>query len=159
MKSLSKATLALYLFTLLWLVLFKFSYDITAVVLDHQARGLNLVPFSGHLREAVENLVIFIPFGLLLSINFQHITFWRKLAFLFIFSVAFEVIQFILAIGITDITDVITNTAGGLFGLTIYELCRKYVDREKLDRFIILGIAILLIVLILLRTLVLRVRY
>jgi glycopeptide antibiotics resistance protein len=45
-------------------------------------------------------------------------------------------IQYIFAIGITDITDLITNTSGGLFGLMIYGLSSKFVAHEKLDTFI-----------------------
>lgn len=163
MKTLSKIALALYLLTLLWLVLFKFSFDLPSVVLDHQSRSLNLIPFAGasqdNLREMVSNLVVFIPFGLLLSVNLKRANFWRKVFFIFIFSLVVEVIQFILAIGTTDITDVITNTFGGLLGLVLYDLGKKYVNSEKLDRFIVVAGMILLILLILLRVFFLRVKY
>jgi glycopeptide antibiotics resistance protein len=158
MKLLSKTVFIVYILVLLWLVLFKFSYDIASVVLDHQTRSLHLIPFTSPLKEAVDNLIIFIPFGLLLSVNLPQITLWQKLAFVSIFSVTIEVIQFILAIGVTDITDVITNTAGGLVGLMLYDVSKKHVDRKRLDRFIVAGGAILLIALILLR-LVLKVQY
>ena len=36
---------------------------------------------------------------------------------MFAFSLAVEIIQFALAIGVTDITDIITNTLGGFIGL------------------------------------------
>ena len=162
MKALSKAVLALYLLTLLWLVLFKFSYDLAGIVFEHQARSLNLIPFAGYsqgLREMIDNLVVFIPFGLLLGVVFKQTGFWQKLAFIFTFSIGVEIIQFVLAIGRTDITDVITNTLGGLVGLSLYRLGSKYIDPKKLDWFIVVAGAILLIALILLRVLVLRVRY
>jgi glycopeptide antibiotics resistance protein len=53
-----------------------------------------------------------------------------------IFSVAVEIIQYIFAIGATDITDVITNTLGGFIGLGLYTLSNKYINTEKLDRVI-----------------------
>lgn len=162
MKPLSKTILALYLLTLLWLVLFKFSYDLSSVLLDHQSRSLNLIPFAGAsrgLREMIDNFVVFIPFGLLLGVNLKQTGFWRKLAFIFSFSIAVEMLQFVLAIGTTDITDVITNTLGGLLGLILYDFSKKYVDNEKLDRFIVVTGMILLILLILFRVLVIRVRY
>lgn len=162
MKSLSQKVLTLYLLTLLWLVLFKFSFDLGGVLLDHQTRSLNLIPFAGYqqgLREMVDNFAVFIPFGLLLGVVFKQTSFWQKLGFIFTFSVGVEVIQFVLAIGRTDITDVITNTLGGLAGLTLYGLSSKYIDSKKLDWVIVVGGAILLVALILVRVFVLRVRY
>jgi glycopeptide antibiotics resistance protein len=124
-------------------------------------RSLNLIPFAagGHLNEMVYNFVVFVPFGLLLSVSLKWVNVWRKLAYIFIFSVTVEVIQFILAIGVTDITDVITNTLGGFLGLMFYALGDKYIDKEKQDRFIIAAGTIVLTVLLLLRFLVFRVRY
>jgi glycopeptide antibiotics resistance protein len=163
MKILSKTVFSLYLLTLLWLVLFKFSFDLASVLLDYQSRSLNLIPFAGFsqgsLREMIDNLIVFIPLGLLLNVNFKQVAFWPKLAFVFVFSLAAEVIQFVFAIGTTDITDVIMNTLGGLVGLAFYSLGKKYIDIEKLDRFIVIVGVILLVAFILLRTFVFRVRY
>ena len=137
MKPLSRTLLILYLLILVWLILFKFSLDI-ASVLDHQVRSLNLTPFAdlsgSNLREAILNLVVFIPLGLLSGLNFKRSSIWRKLALVLLFSLGAELVQFILAIGTTDITDVITNTSGGLLGLMLYDTGRKYVYHEKLDR-------------------------
>jgi glycopeptide antibiotics resistance protein len=163
MKTLPKTVLAVYLLTLLWLVLFKFSYDLSGVLLGHQARSLSLIPFAaysqGNLREMVDNLVVFIPFGLLLGVVFKQTSFLRKLASIFIFSVAAEILQYIFAIGNTDTTDIIANTLGGLIGLALYSLGNKYIDAKKLDGFIVVAGAILLTTLILLRVFALKVRY
>ena len=162
-KYLSKTALILYVSALLWLVFFKFSYDILSVLAHYQSRSLNLIPFaglaSGGMREMIENFVVFIPFGLLLSVNFKRITFGRKLACIFIFSVAVEALQFVLAIGTTDITDIITNTTGGLFGLLLYEASNRLAGGEKRDRFIAITLLVLLAAIIYLRVFVMRVRY
>jgi len=161
-KSLFKAVFSLYLLVLLWLVLFKTSLDFSAV-LDHQVRSLNLIPFMGisqsNLREMLDNLIVFIPFGLLLSVNFKRITVWQKLTYVFIFSVAVEMIQFILSIGVADITDVIMNTLGGFFGLMIYSLGNTFIKNEKLDWIIVVVNTILLVLFLLLRFLVFKVKY
>jgi glycopeptide antibiotics resistance protein len=141
-KSLSKVLLTLYLLILLWLVLFKFSLTFSAVS-DLHTRSINLVPFAHfslhNWRDVVFNCIGFIPFGLLLSLNLKQTSFWRKLAMVFFFSLAVEITQYIFAIGATDITDVITNTSGGLLGLILYGICDKYVDTPKLDRRITIG--------------------
>ena len=152
MKSLSKALLAVYLLILTWLVLFKLSVHLSLVM--YPTRVLNLIPFAylsrADLRELIYNVVFFIPLGLLLSVNLKRATVWRRLAFVCLFSLAAETIQFVFAIGVADSTDVITNTFGGFFGLMLYEFIKKYVDDEKLDRFIVVAGAISLLVLVLL---------
>jgi glycopeptide antibiotics resistance protein len=151
-KSLAKILFAVYLLLLLWLILFKFSF--ASYILDDQTRSLNLIPFAGfsrdHLREMIYNLVVFVPFGLLLGVNLKRASFWRRLALIFFFSLAVEMIQFVFAIGVTDITDVITNTSGGFLGLMLYAVSNRYVDKEKLDRFIVVVGTISLILFIVL---------
>jgi glycopeptide antibiotics resistance protein len=107
----------------------------------------------------IENFLIFIPFGLFLGPNFKKIVWWQKLIFIFVFSLAIETIQYILAIGVSDITDIITNFLGGLFGLAIYSTLKRYIDTEKIDRFVAILIAFLSIVFLVLRFFVFRVKY
>ena len=163
MRSLSRVLLALYLLTLLWLTLFKLSYDIPSILANFQTRSLNLIPFVTYgqtgISETVSNFVTFIPFGLLLSLNFKKAALWRLLIVVFGFSVAVEALQFILAIGTTDVTDVVTNTFGGLVGIVLYRLANKIVKAEILDRIIIAVGLTLFVAFILLRLLVFRVRY
>jgi glycopeptide antibiotics resistance protein len=163
MKSFYKTLLAVYLLMLIWLILFKTSIDFTSVLAEYQSRRLNLIPFDGAsrstVREMIDNLVVFIPLGLLLGVNLKHINLRRKLAFAFGLSLAAEILQYVLAIGTSDITDVIMNTLGGFVGLAVYGLGKKYIGEEKLDRFIVMTVMVLLALLIWLRFFVLRVRY
>ncbi|MEH7548183.1 glycopeptide resistance protein VanZ-A [Neobacillus vireti] len=153
-KILSRGLLALYLVILIWLVLFKLQYNILSVLFNYHHRSLNLIPFAapsivnGSFREMIDNVIIFIPFGLLLNVNFKEVGFLPKFAFILVLSLTFELIQFIFAIGATDITDVITNTVGGFLGLKLYGLSNKYINNKKLDR-VIIFVGILLLVLLL----------
>jgi glycopeptide antibiotics resistance protein len=143
-KILSRGLLVLYLVTLTWVVLFKLTFNISRV-LNYHHRSLNLVPFGASkivngridFGEIILNCVFFIPFGLLLNVNFKKADFLSKLSCILLYSVAAELIQYIFAIGATDITDVISNTAGGFLGLILYNLSNKYIKTEKLDRIII----------------------
>lgn len=147
MKLLYKTAFAFYLLVLIWLVLFKFSLDITWVFEKH-SRVLNLIPFvdlAQSWRGMIENCIIFIPFGLLLGVNLKRATFWQKLAVIAMFSIAIEIIQFTFAIGVADITDVTMNTCGGLLGLMFYDVSHKRIDSKKLDPFIAVIISIVLI--------------
>ena len=162
MKILSKILLVAYILTLLWLVLFKFSFDLPGV-LDYQQRSLNLVPFvdyfRGNVRETIDNFVVFVPFGLLLGVTYKQISLKRKLASIFVFSLVVEAAQYALAIGTTDVTDIITNTLGGLFGLALYDLAKRYASGKWLDRIIVVIGSVLLVSLLLYRILVIHVRY
>lgn len=159
MKSVSKTVLVAYGIIVLWLLLFKSSFDLP-MVFEYGSRNLNIIPFAGNnLSEMVSNIIVFIPLGLLLGANFAQINLWRKLAYLFAFSVFIEIIQFVFAIGTTDITDVIMNTFGGCIGLALYSLGKKYLHNEKLDHLICVVVSILVIVLLLIRVLVFKVRY
>jgi len=162
-KTLSRVLLVLYLLTLLWLVLFKLSYDIPSILANYQTRSVNLIPFvtlgQTGLSETVSNFVTFIPFGLLLSLTFKKTALWRLLIAIFVFSVAVETLQFILAIGTTDATDVVTNTLGGLAGLVLYRLVNLVVKAKILDSVVVAVGMTLFVAFMLLRLLVFKVRY
>jgi glycopeptide antibiotics resistance protein len=154
-KILYRGLLTLYLVVLVWIVLFKLSFNISKI-LEHHQRSLNLIPFAApsvvygkiNFDEMIYNCLFFIPFGLLLNVNFKKVRFLPKLTFILIFSLTAEIIQFIFAIGATDITDVITNTLGGFLGLKLYDLSNKFINNEKLDKFIISIGAILFVIFI-----------
>jgi glycopeptide antibiotics resistance protein len=150
-KILSRGLLALYLGILIWLVLFKLQYNI-ASVLNYHHRSLNLIPFAAPSRETIDNVIIFIPFGVLLNVNFKKVKFLPKLAYILVFSLTVELIQSIFAIGATDITDIITNTVGGFLGLKLYGLINKYINNKKLDKIIIFVGTLLLVLLLYYRT-------
>ncbi len=145
-KIVSKALLALYIMMLIWLVIFKLQFDISSI-LNRQQRSLNLVPFAYASKgEVILNCLFFIPFGVLLNVVFKNAGFFPKFLLIVCFSLTAELLQFIFAIGATDITDLISNSTGGLIGLTLYALCSKFIDQKRLDRIIVLlGILLLVI--------------
>ena len=53
----------------------------------------------------------------------------------FLLSLAFECCQYLLAIGISDMTDLLTNTMGTAIGVGLYLLIRViWPDKETADR-------------------------
>ena len=159
MKALYRALFTAYILILLWLVLFKFSYEPVAVIRDFQTRSLNLIPFAySRNSEMIANIVAFIPFGVMLGVNFKELAFRYKLALVFTFSLAVELIQYALAIGATDITDLIMNTLGGSIGLAAYAAASDRDDRF-LDRCIFAAGTLILFAILFLRIFVFIVRY
>ncbi|HEV8591997.1 MAG TPA: VanZ family protein [Pyrinomonadaceae bacterium] len=160
MKAISKTLFAAYLFILLWLVLFKFSYDPFSVIQDFQTRSLNLIPFARTRNsEMISNIVAFIPFGVMLGVNFKKVVFRYKIAVILAFSLAVEIIQFALGIGVTDITDIIMNTLGGSMGLAVYVAVSKHTNDRFLDRCILVAGTLILLAILYLRIFVFIVRY
>jgi glycopeptide antibiotics resistance protein len=118
----------IYVILLTWVVLWKLEvpYVGTGVL-----RNIKLVPFapSGGAggsapSEVALNLVLFVPFGVYLGLLAPSWAWWQRLAAIAGTSLAFEVTQYVLAIGRSDISDVMTNTAGGLLGLGLLALAR-----------------------------------
>ncbi|NTO39996.1 VanZ family protein [Enterococcus faecium] len=155
MRYVSKFLLGNYLFFLLWLILFKLSFNLPPF-LTYSYSNVNLVPFSTFsfenttvLRETTYNLIVFFPFGVLLNVNFKRLSFSKKLGIIFLVSFLAELIQFLFGIGVADITDLITNTTGGLIGLWAYQLLNKHLSTNKLDRLaIILGYILFLFLIV-----------
>ena len=137
----------IYLVMLVWIILFKFSFSIGE--LEH-IRNINFVPFKGamitngkiNFSEMYMNMFIFAPFGVYLGVLFPNWKGYGKVFTVFFASVILEVLQYILAIGRTDITDVINNTLGGLVGLLVYVLIGKAAKSEERARGIVFWCAL-----------------
>lgn len=160
--------LAIYLVVLLWILLFKLGVRFSYM----ESRSVNLIPFhkppivrgKADVSESILNVVVFVPLGVYAAILFQR---WRpvkKLFFFFFVSLIIESLQFILAVGAFDITDLITNTLGGLFGLLLFAALEKvFNDRIKAQKIVntiaAIGTALLLLFLVLLIMKRLPIRY
>lgn len=126
MKS-KKVTLGLlifYLIALIWIIIFKLQFSFEN--LPH-IRNINLIPFGESvivngkmdISEIIQNALAFIPLGLFVHILWEEKSFLKQFVPIICTTLLFEVIQFIFAIGATDITDIITNSLGGIIGIII----------------------------------------
>ena len=105
-QRMTQILLLCYLILLTWIILFKLQLPTDGWI---EYRSVNLIPFGASVvidgaidfREIFNNVWIFLPFGLYLGVTY-------------------EVLQYVLAIGASDITDVITNTLGGAAGLLLF---------------------------------------
>lgn len=125
----TEVILAFYLVVLTWIILFKMDLSLGVV---GTIRSVNLVPLAGatvingvlDYREAVQNMLAFVPFGLFMGMLTAGRPWWRALVPVAATSLAYEVLQFVLAAGASDITDLLANTLGGAIGLGLYLLVR-----------------------------------
>ncbi len=122
---------AVYMLLLAGVILFKLPFYSPAIA--DGVRVINLIPLAGSYNEGgrlmigeiIPNILIFVPFGIYLSMLKNQWPFWKKILTMASLSLAFEGIQFIFAIGRSDITDLINNTLGGLIGIGAYALLSK----------------------------------
>lgn len=143
---------AVYMVLLVWIILFKLQLSIHEL---DTVRNINLIPFhyeneigmNFHLKEVLENIGIFIPFGIYLCMLKNEPNFKRKFIFIFSTSLILEIFQYILAVGGTDITDLITNTCGGMIGIGLYWSAAKiFRGKKRADTVITVVAAIVTVV-------------
>ncbi len=151
----------IYLIALFWILLFKLGVHFSYM---GKTRSINLIPFSEPLilngkadfGEIILNIMIFVPLGLYAGVLFKQWSFGKKLFLFFLISLMIEGLQFILRLGASDITDIITNTLGGIIGLIIYTAIEKvFKNNVKAQRFIntiaAIGTVLVILVLVLLK--------
>ena len=85
---------------------------------------------------SLANLVIFIPFGVLVPKVFRGVnSVWAMALVTLMTSVLIEIVQFMLACGYSEVEDVIMNVAGGVIGYLIIKFIekRKNEKRERVE--------------------------
>ena len=126
----------LYGIILIWIILFKMQFSMENL---HGIRNINLVPFGESViingkidfDEIIDNVIIFIPAGLYIQMLKTNWKIGAKIGMIAGVSFLFEILQYILAIGASDITDIITNTFGGILGLGIYQVFYKILKSDE----------------------------
>lgn len=120
--------LTIYLIILTWIILLKM--QVTTKMLP-SIRNINLIPYgqsvivNGRIdfTEIINNAIAFIPVGVYVAMLKPEWSFIKKVLPSVGISLIYEVLQYVFAIGATDITDVINNTIGGIVGVCIAALC------------------------------------
>lgn len=136
-KKLTNILFYIYFGALVWIILFKMQMPFSNM---GHIRSINLIPFAGsvevngsiYIQEIVDNVLIFIPFGVFSSMRALTQNPVKRLAPSFFTSLVLEILQFVLAAGVTDITDLLANTAGGFIGIGVFHffqaVCKKKVN-------------------------------
>lgn len=103
--------------------------------------NFGLINENGDLvTEPIENLMLFIPFTVLLLWAFKDKilgeklsfpkTLWRSVEVTFLFSLTIEFAQLLLRIGTFQLSDLFYNTLGGLLGGLVYFAIYKFKRRK-----------------------------
>lgn len=150
-----------YLLLLTWGILFKFETNPAFIRFFAAPRSVNWMPFSEPLivngkivvAEMLFNLIFFIPLGICLPLVKSKWSSWEIAGIGLLLSLFYECLQYILAIGATDMTDLILNTLGVCVGLLIYQLFIKVLKSQtrkwvNIIGIIVLGLAYLILLLL-----------
>ena len=153
----------IYLIVIAWILLFKLGVHFS----NMGKRNLNFIPFNGRLilnSENISNIVIFVPLGLYAGILFERWSFGKKILFFLLLSFIVEALQYILRIGVSDVTDIITNTLGGVIGLLLFKaIDNAFNNSIRAQKFINImaaaGTFLMILLLVLLKMNMLPVKY
>lgn len=114
----------------IWLFLYALVVAyMTLLNRKYWARRANLIPFSSYRlffvsayfrRQILNNIFLFIPLGTILSRLRPK---WSTALILVQISIGVELLQLLTARGLLETDDVISNSIGGLIGLTAGLLC------------------------------------
>lgn len=135
---------AFYVIFVLWNIPFKYVSPLEIFSKDRYfSRTLNLIPFDDVFKgnfsklDIFGNMILFIPLGIYINILIKDIKISKSICIMTIISFIFECSQYVFGIGASDITDIITNTIGGIIGVGIYIVIKKiFTDKNKVKNFI-----------------------
>lgn len=156
LKIMLKISLVIYVLLLTWIIVFKFRLKLDDL---KYIRSVNIIPFKSNgmvngIREIFVNLVLFIPFGMYLEYLFKNKKI-SNIVIIILTSLCYEVLQYILHIGVSDITDIIMNTFGGVIGmilvyiyLTVSTKILKQQSFQRLLEILLIIIPVLIILMI-----------
>lgn len=126
----------IYILCLLDIFLFKMTIPPKLGIYDE----INLIPFYGDnfkIFGSLLHILAFIPFGIYLGLISKRKS-SENVIVGFIFIIILETSTHILGTGVLDITDIITNTFGVYLGRISYKLTSKVMDKERLDKIILI---------------------
>jgi glycopeptide antibiotics resistance protein len=98
-----------------------------------EKRDVNLIPFRAifisngkiDLAEIILNVVIFVPLGIYAGVLFKRWSFEKNFSSFSYLAWSLRSLSSFFKIGAFDVTDIITNTIGGIIGLLMFTAIEK----------------------------------
>ena len=132
----------------LWVLLIEYLFVVmcsTIIFRGEQSFAyakLELVPFWTYwavikhipgvsIWDIILNVVMFMPLGLLVTLLFPRITWWKMLIVAMVVSIVIETNQYFFEKGISQIDDVMHNSIGAIFGWMFAKGCIRITNKCK----------------------------
>ncbi|WP_281814443.1 VanZ family protein [Vallitalea longa] len=132
-KLIINTTMYIYISFVLYFTLMPVIVSIPSIF-NHRyvVMNMNLLEdyFAGRgdtVRQILLNIIMMVPFGFLLPIIKKR-NLWFCILWTFLFSLGIEILQ-PLFVRSGDITDLVTNTIGGILGYVVYSLFKPIIER------------------------------
>lgn len=129
MPRLLRPLFAVYVVVLVWAVLWKFHEPFIG---RDDMREIKLIPFVGaggfglnSPAELIANLLLFVPLGVYLAALLPWWRWWGVVLVGTGVSVVLETLQYLTAVGSSDVADVLVNAAGTALGVGALALLRR----------------------------------
>lgn len=124
-KKVTVVLFGIYLVLLIWMIVYKMNIELLYGRYD--VGSINVIPFAGtavydgilDFPEILFNVFGFVPFGIYMEMMFRKATWVQNLMVIGLTSLVFELLQYVLLLGIADITDVLANGLGGAIGIIV----------------------------------------
>jgi len=138
--------LAVYIVVLLRIVFYRFFYYGISALYNGELKltdGINLIPFVNMFSSYSNvsstvgyfnlfgNVAIFIPLGIFLQLFRKNKRIAPCLVWVFVATLAIELLQLLTGLGIFDVDDLILNFSGGVIGILVYRLLLRLVHDGK----------------------------
>lgn len=154
-RKITLGLLVFYFIALMWVIVFKLQFSFEQLP---SIRSINVIPFGDsvivngklYFGEIIRNVMAFIPFGVFIHALWEDKPLPGKILPIISTSLLLELIQYVLAAGASDITDVISNSAGGIAGIGIAVVISKISKNnwKKIINVVSIVCAVLLVLLI-----------
>ena len=141
-RALAISTFVFYIIILLWITIFKCNIEASV----HGVR-IFLEPMTikerfiyatsyfawhdGDIKSTVLNVLVFVPFGILVPILRKKLTPLSTTILAFFTTLAIESFQMIVAFGYFTYVDLICNTLGAILGIIIYALLIRRMEEDS----------------------------
>jgi glycopeptide antibiotics resistance protein len=118
-----------YALFLMWAVLWKCGLPFVG----GGERVANLLPFNDNTTWELQfNIAVFAPFGFYVAASLRKLALPKLVLTTLLASLVLEIMQFVLAVGRSDVTDLLMNTFGGVVGIAaFYALAWFFRKRER----------------------------
>ena len=120
--------MVLYIAVVLYLTLFcreRLELTESYIIIPRNKYYLVSIGWMPAVWEVVDNILLFIPLGILQPMVCVHIS-WKKVAIIAIAtSASIEVCQLVFRLGLFELNDILHNTLGAVVGYSIYLLFTK----------------------------------
>ncbi|MDO4375790.1 MAG: VanZ family protein [bacterium] len=104
-------------------------------IFHHSSAKMNLNLFEDlingrgdYLRQIILNIIMTIPFGFLINFKTTKNSFLKTAGYTLLFSLTIEILQPIISSRSSDITDIFTNTIGGIIGYFLFKIANPFIN-------------------------------